>query len=333
MRVAHAPRPLNLLVAKAGSCRASLFANPIAATSDRSPQAIVRVVATERSQLWVKPHCAERKTWATSGSHTLTGKPVPHDCYMESSPWSFPAQEASLSQTAAIDLPMLAVADLASRLVFEVIGRTPVPPSGAADGRDASNLQHRAIWFMAIIATRCVRTCMAVISVGYEEQVVGYTRLIAELVTASQKVVDDHSGEYASQWLKGRAATGSKLVDQEFYKRVSGPVHASVRGIMDWLAIPVGDGNHNVVVGPERRPEGANATLVFMAGAARDIAVQLAGHRGVGINVSQLDKEIRALIAHYDGLQPTQHQGGLTPSPEGRRRRANKPPSLAQHRL
>src|SRR6516165_417139 len=94
MRVAHAPRPLNLLVAKAGSCRASLFANPIAATSDRSPQAIVRVVATERSQLWVKPHCAERKTWATSGSHTLTGKPVPHDCYMESSPWSFPAQEA-----------------------------------------------------------------------------------------------------------------------------------------------------------------------------------------------------------------------------------------------
>ena len=35
--------------------------------------------------------------------------------------------------------------------------------------------------------------------------------------------------------------------------------------------------------------------------------------------------------AHHDGLQPTQHQGGLTPAPEGRRRRATKPPSLAQH--
>jgi hypothetical protein len=36
---------------------------------------------------------------------------------------------------------------------------------------------------MAIIATRSVRACMAVISVGYEEQAVGYTRLIAELLT------------------------------------------------------------------------------------------------------------------------------------------------------
>lgn len=127
---------------------------------------------------------------------------------MESSPWSLPAQEASLSHTASIDLPMIAVADLASRLAFEVIGRTPVPPSRTEEGRDVSNLQHRAIWFMAIIATRAVRACMAVISVGYEEQAVGYTRLVAELVTASQKVVDDHSGEYASQWLKGRTATG-----------------------------------------------------------------------------------------------------------------------------
>jgi hypothetical protein len=194
---------------------------------------------------------------------------------------------------------MLVVADLASQLVVEVIGRTPVPPSSDEDSRDVANLQHKAIWFMAIVATRCVRACMAVMSVGYEEQAVGYTRLIAELVAASTKVVDDHSGEYASQWLRGRTATGSKLAGQEFYKRVSGPLHASVDGIFDWLAIPAGDRNHDVVVGPERRPEGANATLVFMAGAARDIAVQLADHRGLGINVSQLDNEIRAGQAKY----------------------------------
>lgn len=47
------------------------------------------------------------------------------------------------------------------------------------------------------------RACMAVISVGYEEQAVGYTRLVAELVTAPHNLVDDHSGEHASQWLKG----------------------------------------------------------------------------------------------------------------------------------
>ena len=40
-----------------------------------------------------------------------------------------------------------------------------------------------------------------------------------------------------------------------------------------------------------------------------------------------------SLNAHHDGLQPTQHQGGLAPTPEGRRWRADDPPSLAQHRL
>ena len=40
-----------------------------------------------------------------------------------------------------------------------------------------------------------------------------------------------------------------------------------------------------------------------------------------------------SLDAHHDGLQPTQHQGGLAPAPEGRRWRANNPPSPAQHRL
>jgi hypothetical protein len=40
-----------------------------------------------------------------------------------------------------------------------------------------------------------------------------------------------------------------------------------------------------------------------------------------------------SLDAHHDSLQLTQLQGGLAPAPVGRRWRANKPPSLAQHRL
>src|SRR5215211_4917276 len=35
----------------------------------------------------------------------------------------------------------------------------------------------------------------------------------------------------------------------------------------------------------------------------------------------------------WPSFHPAPTQGGLTPPPEGRRRRANKPPSLAQHRL
>lgn len=194
---------------------------------------------------------------------------------------------------------MLAVADLASRFVYEVVASTAVPTSSTKGRRDVSGLQHRAIWFMAVIAARSVRACMAEISIGYEEQAVGYTRLVTEVLTASQNVVTTTPGNTPAGGLWARTATGSKLVDQQFYRLVSGPLHASISGIVDWLAIPADDGNHNVVVGPDRRSEGANATLVFLAGAARHIAVQLAAHRGLTIDVSQLDEEINAGQAKY----------------------------------
>lgn len=93
-----------------------------------------------------------------------------------------------------------------------------------------------------------------------------------------------------------RAGTraGAKLTGQDFWELLSGPVHANVRAILDWLAISRDDGNHHVVVAPERRPEGGNATLVYMAGNARDIAVGLAAHCGLGIKVAELDKAILA---------------------------------------
>jgi hypothetical protein len=75
---------------------------------------------------------------------------------MEISPWFFPKQEDALAHTAFADLPMLGVADLASRLLVEVIGRTPVPPGRQAARRDVAALQHKAIWFMAIIAVRAL---------------------------------------------------------------------------------------------------------------------------------------------------------------------------------
>ena len=49
---------------------------------------------------------------------------------------------------------MLTLADTASRLLVDVIGRTPVPPqSGEQAARDVARLQHQALWFMAIVAT------------------------------------------------------------------------------------------------------------------------------------------------------------------------------------
>jgi len=40
-----------------------------------------------------------------------------------------------------------------------------------------------------------------------------------------------------------------------------------------------------------------------------------------------------SLIAHHDGLQPTQHRVVWRPPPQGRHQRASNPPSLAQHRF
>ncbi len=153
---------------------------------------------------------------------------------------------------------------------------------------------------MAIIATRAVRACMAVITVGYEDQGIGYTRLLTELVAASEKVVTDHSGQYAQQWLDGKTKTGAKLAGQELYEIVSGPAHADVKAVLDWLAVTGKDDDHKVILGPERRAEQANPTLVYAAGAARDVAVQLAHLRGVNLNRAQLDKLDRELAAGRD---------------------------------
>lgn len=127
------------------------------------------------------------------------------------------------------------------------------------------------------------------------EWAITYTRLIDELQHRARKVLDDKSGGYSQRWLEGKQSDkGAKLTGQDFWELLSGPVHANVRAIFDWVAISGEGGDHKIVVGPERRLVGANATLVFMAGAARDIGVLLAAHCRLGIDVSQHDQAIAA---------------------------------------
>ena len=157
-----------------------------------------------------------------------------------------------------------------------------------------------ALWFMAIISFRAI-AAMHVLSVGYEEQAIGFARLVDELFKRAQKVREDESGEYARQWLKGRGpGTPTKLVGQEFYELLSGPVHAAARGVRDWIAVSREDGSTGVVVGPERRPESANATLSYMAGEGRDIAAMLAAEAGFEIvDLRDLDRQIHELQDRY----------------------------------
>lgn len=117
---------------------------------------------------------------------------------------------------------------------------------------------------------------------GYEDQAVGFQRLIDEVHNRAQKERDDKSGEYARRWLEGRGlGKGAKLAGQEFWELLSGPVHANGRAVFDWIAVTQPDGSAKIVIGSERRPEMANPTLVYMASDARDLTNLLAMEAGL----------------------------------------------------
>jgi hypothetical protein len=206
---------------------------------------------------------------------------------MAASEWAVSKREDQLRDSADADLPMLALADAASRVVADVTQRADTK---ARPGEAAKDYRRLALWFMAIITFRALRAAIQAIRAGYEDQALGYVRLIEELHKRAQKARDDESGSYASEWLEGRnPGKGAKLAGQDFWEMLSGPVHANVRAVLDWIAVPQSEGGAMVVIGPERRPEIANPSLVYMAGEARDIAVMLALEADCDIDVSAID--------------------------------------------
>jgi hypothetical protein len=208
------------------------------------------------------------------------------------SDWTIPSREEQLRTTANEELPMLVLADDASRLVAEVVQRIKI--DATSEDRSARDYRVQALWFMAIIALRALRAAMQALRSGYEDQSVGFQRLIDELHNRAQKVRGDHSGDYARQWLEGRGlGKGAKLAGQEFWEFLSGPVHANARAVFDWMAVSEPDGSAKIVIGPERRPEMANPALVFMASEARELATVLALEAGVVLDISDLDDRIR----------------------------------------
>lgn len=211
---------------------------------------------------------------------------------------SVPQQEAALLAGAQRDLAALQLADEVTALLVDFIQRIRIEPR-QPDGESANDRLH-ALWYMAISALRASRAAMHVLSLGYEDQSVGYQRLIDELHNRAQKVRADASGQYASQWLAGRSqGKGAKLAGQEFWDFLSRPSHADVRAIMDWIAVPHEDGSVKIVIGPERRPEQANAALTYISGEARDIASMLAAEAGLAVDLRSLDLRIAAAQAEY----------------------------------
>jgi hypothetical protein len=212
--------------------------------------------------------------------------------------WPLAERERELLRTARSELAALALADEVSRLLAKLVQRVTI--DATQEDRSPEDFRRHALWFMAIIVLRALRAAMQVLSVGYDDQSLGYQRLIDELHNRAQKVREDKSGEYARQWLDGRSlGKGAKLAGQEFWEFLSRPVHGNARAVLDWLAITQDDGSAKVVIGPERRPEVTNAALTYMASEARDIANLLAIQNAMKLDLGELDARIHQAFAKY----------------------------------
>jgi hypothetical protein len=212
--------------------------------------------------------------------------------------WIVPQRETEFAEGADGELEALSLADEVSRLLAEIIQNVSI--GATMDEPDADDLRRHALWFMAIITFRALRAAMHMFAIGYEDQAVGFHRLIDEIHNRAMKINDDDSGDQARAWLEGKNfGKGAKLAGQEFWEFLSGPVHANVAAVHDWLAVTQPDDTARVTVGPERRPEMANPALTFMSGEGRDIGYLLARRCELRLDLKTLDARIHAAQAAH----------------------------------
>lgn len=151
--------------------------------------------------------------------------------------WIISQREQELMQSAADDLPVFVLADDVSKLLVHVLEQITVDAS--QQDRNPHDLRRHALWFMTIITLRAMRSAMLVLAIGYEEQSVGFQRLIDELHNRAQQICADESGDVARRWLDGKSAgKGAKLAGQEFWELLSGPVTQTSRPTRSLCASP-----------------------------------------------------------------------------------------------
>jgi hypothetical protein len=139
-----------------------------------------------------------------------------------------------------------------------------------------------------------------------------FKRTLTEAHSRVRLVLQDASGEYARQWLQGRAGKPAKAVGafspDDFWAMLSHSSHADHRGIENFLAISQPDGSTTLLLWPERRREVSNSTLAVFAGETRDIAVNLAQTRSLEIpNLAELDA---AIDMHFPFDEPKAKEPG-----------------------
>jgi len=219
----------------------------------------------------------------------------------ESDSGPFDRAEEQLASSAEADLPTIHVLRVATDRLGWVLKHASFEAT-EDDPPPAAYVRAKALLYMGVLAVRAARAAIAVLRVGYEAEVLPYKRMLLELHSRAQRVADDHSGEYARQWLANRAGTPARSlreVPDGLWDVLSNASHADARAVENFLAVSRADGTSLVVL-PERRPVFSNGTLATMAGEIRDIAVILAREHDLQVpDAAQLDALVRwALYTH-----------------------------------
>jgi hypothetical protein len=208
------------------------------------------------------------------------------------------ALEGAMRSTVWVDLPAYRVVNGASEALLWVVSRASVPPHEGDGEPPAAYWRSKALLYLGLLGVRTTRAAMAVVAAGYEAESMTYKRALMEVHSRARRVVDDESGSYAKEWLRGRAGKPAKAVGgfspDDLWDMLSNSSHADHRAVENFLAISNDDGSTSLLLHPERRPEVSNPTLAMFASEARDIAALVASENGLTIpHLDQLDAAIR----------------------------------------
>jgi hypothetical protein len=218
-------------------------------------------------------------------------------------------EEAALAASTEDELPAYAVTDAASETLRWVIQRTPIMPD-ERENPPPSYWRAKALMYLGVLAVRTTRAALTVLRAGYEAEAMTYKRTLMEVHSRVRLVVADPSGEYARQWLLGRAGKPAKAVGgfspDDFWTMLSHSTHADHRAVENFLAVSEPDGTTRLLVAPERRQVVSNATLATFAGETRDVANVIATERGLEIpDLAALDDAISEHFPWAEGSGPS----------------------------
>ena len=137
---------------------------------------------------------------------------------------------------------------------------------------------HSAILNLCVLALRSARAAGVVIRSGYEAEAHGLMRRVHEANARVGAVIADESGQHARAWLQGPAPSTPRKIARKygnltFFDMHSESEHATMTGLLAWLAVELPDGRRMMPIAPMRDPSIANTMLIWLAVECRDLAM------------------------------------------------------------